>query len=1079
MPDQRLAATATDVRAAAAPRVYYLHPLLAGPLAGWPGLFADIAALGFSHVLIAPPFATPPGGSLFLSASHTRLHEALRAPGDADTALRDLARAARAAGLVLLLDLVADRVAAGSALATAPGTPFMSDAYDLNPTRLDPEGEAATASLDPAHLPALIDFWRSRLLHWVALGVGGIRLLGLPRLPAALVRGLANALTADGALLLGWTPGVPMPELARFAGCGFDYVFSSLPWWDGRADWFWQEQAALRALAPVLHPAEAPFGARLAARHEAPAHAIGAARRGITLAALLGPGWLLPMGAEFGARQPLDAARAPELAMLRQSGLADLTAEITALNKAARALPDGAAARPLAGPGANPLSFLRLSRPDPRLPGPASLIAIDTGGTGSVFDPVSVAAGLGGYFTLDEATLAPRPLPPGGHCLLPLTWHAPAGATPNMSDAEVSGAAAAPRIGIESISPTVDAGTFPARFCVGERVMIEADLIGDGHEILAAVAEITAPDGHVTEAVMRPLGNDRWQAGTTLASLGAYRVHILAWKDVYASFCDELHKKAAAALDVTLEIEEGRALLRAAAGRMPKSATITAALKASETGPQSARVAALLGGPVREAMRAADARPFLSRTARPIVLEAERTAARFASWYEIFPRSMSNDTARHGTFDDVIRALPRIRAMGFDVLYFPPIHPIGRKNRKGRNNALTAEPGEPGSPYGIADHKALHPELGTFEDFARLRDAALAHGLEIALDFAIQCAPDHPWLATHPGWFDWRPDGSIKYAENPPKKYQDIVNVDFYARDAVPGLWRELCEIVLFWCAQGVRIFRVDNPHTKPLPFWQWMIGVVRARHPDAIFLAEAFTRPKMMRRLAKIGFSQSYTYFTWRNTKAELTEYLTELTETEARLYFRPHFFVNTPDINPPFLQNSGRAGHLIRAVLAATLAGLWGVYSGFELCEATPLPGREEYLDSEKYQLRAWDWDRPGNIVPEISRLNQIRAANPALHSHLGLTFLTARNDAVMVFEKASQDRANVLLIAVSLDPFSAQEAWFELPLWRWGLPDDAALTGVDLFTNDTVHWQGKWQFLRIEPWHRPFGIWRLSPA
>jgi starch synthase (maltosyl-transferring) len=359
-----------------------------------------------------------------------------------------------------------------------------------------------------------------------------------------------------------------------------------------------------------------------------------------------------------------------------------------------------------------------------------------------------------------------------------------------------------------------------------------------------------------------------------------------------------------------------------------------------------------------------------------------------------------------------------------------------------------------------------------------LRAAASAHGLELAIDFAIQCSPDHPWLKQHPGWFDWRPDGSIRYAENPPKKYEDIVNVDFYAADAVPDLWVALCDVVLFWAEQGIRLFRVDNPHTKPLPFWEWMIGEVRGRYPDAIFLAEAFTRPKVMYRLAKIGFSQSYTYFTWRNAKRELQDYLTELGTEGPRDFFRPHFFVNTPDINPVFLQTSGRPGFLIRSALAATLSGLWGVYNGFELCEAAAVSGREEYLDSEKYQLRAWDWDRPGNIVAEIAVLNRIRRENPALQTHLGVTFLGAFNDTILYYEKATADRSNVVLVAVSLDPLQAQEADFEIPLWSWSLPDSASLEVDDLLTGEAFTWHGKIQHMRLTQ-ERPYAIWRVRPS
>ncbi len=357
-----------------------------------------------------------------------------------------------------------------------------------------------------------------------------------------------------------------------------------------------------------------------------------------------------------------------------------------------------------------------------------------------------------------------------------------------------------------------------------------------------------------------------------------------------------------------------------------------------------------------------------------------------------------------------------------------------------------------------------------------MRKAAAALGITLALDFAIQCSPDHPWLKDHKDWFNWRADGSLRYAENPPKKYEDIVNVDFYAPDAKPGLWIALRDIVQFWIDQGIRLFRVDNPHTKPFPFWEWLIADIKSRHPDAVFLAEAFTRPKIMYRLAKIGFSQSYSYFTWRNSKAELEEYMTELTTTAVKEYFRPHFFVNTPDINPYFLQTSGRAGHLIRAALAATLSGLWGIYNGFEFCEAPPIPGREEYFDSEKYTLKAWDHNQPGNIVSEIAALNRIRRENTALHSHLGLEFLLAYNDQVLYFRKFAAD-GNVLLIAISLDPYNVQDATIEVPLWRFGIADDGDIRAEDLMRGIEFTWHGKYQPVRLNPNELPFCIWRLT--
>ena len=459
----------------------------------------------------------------------------------------------------------------------------------------------------------------------------------------------------------------------------------------------------------------------------------------------------------------------------------------------------------------------------------------------------------------------------------------------------------------------------------------------------------------------------------------------------------------------------------------------------------------------------------------------ERHEAMFSSWYELFPRSQGPDEHTHGTLQDVISRLPDIRRMGFDVLYFPPIHPIGMRNRKGRNNSLQAEPGDPGSPYAIGSeaggHDAVHPELGTLDDFRDLVAAARRNGMEIALDFAIQCSPDHPWLKEHPDWFNWRVDGSLKHAENPPKRYEDIVNPDFYSPLASTprqaALWRALRDIVIFWVQQGVRIFRVDNPHTKPLPFWEWMLGEVRDRYPDTLFLSEAFTRPAMMYRLAKLGFSQSYTYFTWRNTKYELTEYLLELNKAPVRDFFRPNFFVNTPDINPWFLQTSGRPGFLIRAVLAGTLSGNWGMYNGFELCVGEPVPGKEEYLDSEKYQFRKWDMNAPGNIIAEITRLNRIRRSHPALQSHLGIQFHPVDNDRILFYSRQSSDGDSIVLVAVSLDPHHAQAGRLELPLGSWGVPEDARLTLQDLFEDRRFQVQGRWQHIELTP-ERPFVLW-----
>ncbi len=641
-----------------------------------------------------------------------------------------------------------------------------------------------------------------------------------------------------------------------------------------------------------------------------------------------------------------------------------------------------------------------------------------------------------------------------------------------------------PRIAIESTLPVVDDGRFAAKAIIGQPVMVTSRIFADGHDQLAAaVCWREKGESNWRRARLKLLGNDNWQGQFTPTQVAEHEFVIEAWWDVFESYRYELSKKHTAGVPVQLELEEGRLLLEKAVARAQgeNRAILDDLLhRLGSAHLEDERVSLLLAAETAAAMAAADPREHCSRS--PVYpLDVERPLAQFASWYELFPRSETDDPNRHGTFRDVHKRLPAIRDMGFDVLYFPPIHPIGRQHRKGPNNSLQAGPNDPGSPYAIGSeeggHDAIHPQLGTLDDFRELVAAAREHGLEIALDFAIQCSQDHPWLKEHPGWFSWRPDGTIKYAENPPKKYQDIVNVDFYAEDAMPDLWIALRDVVWHWVEQGVKIFRVDNPHTKPLPFWEWLIADIRERDRDVMFLSEAFTRPGMMARLGKVGFSQSYTYFTWRNTKAELSEYFSELNEPPLRDCYRPNFFVNTPDINPFFLQDSGRAGFLIRAALATMGSGLWGMYSGFELCESAAIPGKEEYLDSEKYQIRPRNYQAPGNIVAEIAQLNRIRRQNPALQTHLGFKPYLAWNDNILYFSKRSPDLSNFILVAISLDPHNAQEAHFELPLWELGLPDDAHTQGEDLMNGHRWTWYGKTQWMRIEPWHLPFGIWRLT--
>ena len=655
-----------------------------------------------------------------------------------------------------------------------------------------------------------------------------------------------------------------------------------------------------------------------------------------------------------------------------------------------------------------------------------------------------------------------------------------------MTHPELEQALRMSRIAIEATQPVLEEGRFAAKAVIGQPVVVSSRVFADGHDQLAAaVCWRQKGDEGWRRAPLKRVdhGRDIWQGQFTATQVATHEFRIEAWWDVYESYRYELSKKHAAGVPVGLELTEGRLLVERAVQRAQGEtrAVLDDLLHRLDSAHlDDERVSVLLAHETAAAMAAADPREHCS--ASPIYpLEVERPLAQFASWYELFPRSETDDPNRHGTLRDVHKRLPAIRDMGFDVLYFPPIHPIGRAHRKGPNNSLQAGPNDPGSPYAIGSedggHDAIHPQLGTLEDFRELVAAAAEHGLEIALDFAIQCSQDHPWLKEHPGWFSWRPDGTIRYAENPPKKYQDIVNVDFYAEDAMPDLWLALRDVVWHWVEQGVKIFRVDNPHTKPLPFWEWLIADIRARDADVMFLSEAFTRPAMMARLGKVGFNQSYTYFTWRNAKAELSEYLTELNEHPLRDCYRPNFFVNTPDINPFFLQESGRAGFLIRAALATMGSGLWGMYSGFELCESAAIAGKEEYLDSEKYQIRVRDYHAPGNIIAEIAQLNRIRRQNPALQTHLGFTPYLAWNDNILYFGKRTADLSNFVLVAVSLDPHNAQEAHFELPLWELGLPDDAHTQGEDLMNGHRWTWYGKTQWMRIEPWHLPFGIWRFS--
>ena len=1050
------------------PRIYMLNPLLAGPLSGWGKWLDRAAALGFTHVLTAPLFAGP---SLLLPEDFDRVHPALGWSGSAENAVRQFAADCRARGLTPLLDVHPSQVAGMGKLGQDHPDLFHAGeaGRSLDPRRYGASADAAQARWGEA-AEALGAFWTQWLAGWQNAGIAGFR-LDLRGIPVKALPGFVGNLRANiQAALLGWTPGLTHEAMVSLAGRGLDYVFSSLPWWDFRSEWLWDEATLLRRVAPAIAAVEAPFGARLGATVGDLVLLPAAQRRMLGFAAAFGDGLLMPMGFEASETRSWDPRRDSPAEY-------DLDPSLAAQIEAANRLNSAGLPRILSSPDATALAFVR-SDADLRYADKATLTVVNTALRRRTTVPVGpLVIALGGRFKAESlAPGAVLTLEPAELRLVALHGHPmQAQERPPLASSAKRAAEEGRRIGIERITPSIDGGRFPAKRVAGEEVTVEADILCDGHDQLGvALRWRRVGDHNWRETRMRLLVNDRWHASFPLEQVGLHEFVVEAWRDAFATFRDELGKKHNAGVDVSVELIEGRHLIDEAGAPLAK---IAQQLHAADL---STQIALLLSVDVANLMMAADPRPFAVRS-DVIPVDADRIEGRFASWYEIFPRSMSDDPDRHGTFRDVEKHLPRIRDMGFDVLYFPPIHPIGRSNRKGRNNVLNAAEGDVGSPYAIGSddggHDAIHPELGTLADFKHLRDAAAEHGLELALDFAIQCSPDHPWLREHRGWFAWRPDGSIKYAENPPKKYQDIVNVDFYAKGAVPDLWVALAEVVLFWCEQGVRIFRVDNPHTKPFPFWEWLIAEVRAQYPGTQFLAEAFTRPKIMNRLGKVGFTQSYTYFTWRNTRAEMEEYLTTLTQGPEAEFFRPNFFVNTPDINPVFLQTTGRAGHLIRAALAATLSGLWGVYSGFELVEATPLPGREEYLDSEKYQIRAWDWDRPGNIVSEITGLNRIRRQNPALQSHLGLTILPSDNDQVMIYEKATADRSNVVIVAVNLDPQGVQAANTEIPFYKWGVPDNGTLPMADLIAGRTLAWTGKWQRITLDPVF-PYALWRVQP-
>jgi starch synthase (maltosyl-transferring) len=623
---------------------------------------------------------------------------------------------------------------------------------------------------------------------------------------------------------------------------------------------------------------------------------------------------------------------------------------------------------------------------------------------------------------------------------------------------------------VENVRPQVDCGRFPVKRVIGESVVVTADVHADGHDLVAA-ALLYRRRGEAgwREAPMEALGNDAWTASFPVEELGEYEYTVEGWIDRFGSWRQELSKKFGAGQDVTSELLEGAQLL---AGVRPQADAVERAhrILANDAQDEGLRVAAALSEELAGTMAAHPDRGRTTRYDRVLAVLVEPVRARFGAWYEMFPRSAGTDPTRSATFDEAAARLPYVASMGFDVLYLPPIHPIGKAFRKGPNNTLTPGPDSPGSPWAIGGgeggHDAVEPGLGTIEDFDRFVEAARRQGLEVALDLAYQASPDHPYVRAHPEWFRHRPDGTIKYAENPPKKYQDIYPINFESPDW-QVLWMELKRVIEFWIGHGVKIFRVDNPHTKTFRFWEWALAEVRKNHPDAIFLSEAFTRPKVMKYLAKSGFSQSYTYFTWRNTKEELTEYFTELTQTDVREYMRPNLFANTPDILHAYLQRGGKPAFEVRLVLAATLGASYGIYSGFELAENIPVrEGSEEYLDSEKYQIRVRNFDQPGSLAETIGRINTIRRQHPALHHDWGLRFHATDNPQLLCYSKRSVAGDDTILVVVNLDPFNMQHGFIQLPLADWGFEATDTVEVRDLLSRERYFWRGEWNYVRLDP-------------
>ena len=986
---------------------------------------------------------------------------------------------------------------------------------------------------------AMTRYFAEHIARWINAGVDGFRCDAAYKVPAAVWTTLIAQARALGGphsrvVFAAETLGCRLDEVEGLRAAGFDYLFNSVKWWDLEASWLLEQYEQFRDVAPSIGFPESHDTPRWVAELGErgivdPARVEVAYRRSYAIAATFSTGVLMPVGYEHGWGRRLDVVETRS--DHREPPRFDLSPYITAINGMKARVPalnvEGPQRRLAAAPivallrrGPGQSFALTLINPDLHFEHALAVGTLDLP-PGEAAVEVTPGRPAGRLDASARLVLAPgevRVFATGvddenamGSSAGDAVQRPAADGIAERSGSHPQATTMSRRVVIERVAPEIDGGRYAIKREVGDRLVVEATIFTEGHAHLGA-ALLVRPASETQMAWQRvPMvpvdgGLDRWRAGVSLEENRRYAYTIEAWRDDFATWRDGTLKKQAAGQVISLALAEGRALVAAAlaVARAPEHAgegaaesdrvsgrereTLRQALARYDAGAvdrpsasdDSERARALLAPAVADAMRHfidPAARVRYDRTLEVIV---DRVAARFAAWYEMFPRSQGQDPTRSATFDDCIRRLPEIAAMGFDVVYLVPIHPIGRVHRKGPDNALTAGPDDPGSPYAIGSaeggHCAVHAELGTLDDFRRFVAAAASHGMEVALDIAIQAAPDHPWVREHPEWFDFRADGSIQYAENPPKKYQDIVNVQFHGPGR-EGLWHELLGVFLFWVEQGVKVFRVDNPHTKPVPFWEWCIGEVQRKHPDVIFLSEAFTRPAMMQMLAKVGFTQSYTYFTWRNFKDELRDYLIELTQGEVRQYMRPNFFPTTPDILPRYLQTSGRPGFVIRFVLASTLSSVYGIYNGYELCEAAAVEGKEEYLHSEKYQYKVWDWDRPGHIKDWITSVNRIRRENPALQELLNLRFFESDHEHVLFYGKASHDGRNRVFIAVNLDPFDVHSATLHFPLDEWGVAEGDTFEVEELLTGRRHLWRGARQRVTLDPETTPAVIWRIA--